>query len=253
MGEQTKSCTACHVEKLISCFWNHPAGKYGVESKCKSCKSSSWRRWYKGHRQERADYFRRRHAENPNRRKERWRSYAERNREKLRASYKCYYHKNKARLSEKARRYGLANRRRLVENRKRWLKARKWLESEYNRRYRARKMNAPARDLTVGQWERIKDAFRNRCAYCGCEGVRLTQDHVIPLSKGGSHTASNVVPACGPCNSGKKDRSVAEFLLTASQKKRDIISSWAQGAQRVVETSRSPSPEAAGQAERLFS
>jgi len=28
-------------------------------------------------------------------------------------------------------------------------------------------------------------------------------DHVIPLSKGGKHLPSNVVPACASCNSSK--------------------------------------------------
>jgi 5-methylcytosine-specific restriction endonuclease McrA len=70
-------------------------------------------------------------------------------------------------------------------------------------RRRARKMAAPIRDLTQKQWRAIKAAFGNRCAYCGEHFERLTMDHVIPLSKGGSHTASNVVPACRSCNCRK--------------------------------------------------
>lgn len=38
-------------------------------------------------------------------------------------------------------------------------------------------------------------------------------DHVIPLSKGGHHTASNVVPACGPCNSVKSDGPAPPFVI----------------------------------------
>ena len=35
---------------------------------------------------------------------------------------------------------------------------------------------------------------------------RLTQDHVIPLSKGGQHIKENIVPACPSCNSKKGNR-----------------------------------------------
>jgi 5-methylcytosine-specific restriction endonuclease McrA len=57
-------------------------------------------------------------------------------------------------------------------------------------------------NLTASQWMEIKDKFSNSCAYCHRETI-LTMDHIIPLSKGGEHTAENVLPACRPCN-GKK-------------------------------------------------
>ena len=45
-------------------------------------------------------------------------------------------------------------------------------------------------------------------------------DHLTPLSKGGSHTVSNIVPACRPCNSrkGVKEvlRPVQPLLITVS-------------------------------------
>ena len=72
-----------------------------------------------------------------------------------------------------------------------------------NRRYQLRKRGAAICDLTLAQWKTIKDAFKHCCAYCGRHMQRLTQDHVIPLSKGGNHTMSNVVPACQSCNSKK--------------------------------------------------
>jgi len=47
---------------------------------------------------------------------------------------------------------------------------------------------------------------RGRCQYCGREDPNLTIDHVIPLSRGGKHTWTNVVAACHRCNSIKGDR-----------------------------------------------
>lgn len=60
-------------------------------------------------------------------------------------------------------------------------------------------------DLTAAQWRTIKSIYKNRCAYCG-EKKPLTQDHIIPVSKGGAHTASNIIPACRSCNSSKGAR-----------------------------------------------
>jgi len=47
------------------------------------------------------------------------------------------------------------------------------------------------------------------CRYCGATApdVKLTVDHVIPTSLGGSDEASNLVTACAPCNSGKSSSS----------------------------------------------
>lgn len=43
------------------------------------------------------------------------------------------------------------------------------------------------------------------CQYCGSR-KQLTLDHVVPRSKGGTHTWDNVVAACSGCNSRKGDR-----------------------------------------------
>lgn len=64
--------------------------------------------------------------------------------------------------------------------------------------------------LTAAEWIQIVQAHQGRCHYCK-QQTTLTLDHVIPLSKGGQHTKTNVVPACGPCNSKKRDRIVSLF------------------------------------------
>lgn len=61
-----------------------------------------------------------------------------------------------------------------------------------------------------------REVFRrdqHRCQYCGST-KRLTLDHVIPRSKGGTHTWDNVVTACAPCNSAKGDRLLPTANLT---------------------------------------
>ncbi|MDA8062804.1 MAG: HNH endonuclease [Actinomycetota bacterium] len=44
----------------------------------------------------------------------------------------------------------------------------------------------------------------HRCQYCGASAENI--DHVVPRSKGGPHAWDNVVAACRPCNTRKRDR-----------------------------------------------
>ncbi len=53
---------------------------------------------------------------------------------------------------------------------------------------------------------------RYRCQYCGRPATDLkpreglTRDHLVPLSRGGTNDWSNVVTACGSCNTRKANR-----------------------------------------------
>lgn len=70
----------------------------------------------------------------------------------------------------------------------------------------ARKRGAPVSDFTAAQRKMVKEHYGYHCVYCGKKfpSNQLTMDHITPLIKGGSHTLSNIVPACGPCNSKKQ-------------------------------------------------
>ena len=51
----------------------------------------------------------------------------------------------------------------------------------------------------------------NRCQYCGRSAECL--DHVIPRSKGGTHTWENVVACCRACNVRKADHFLPETSM----------------------------------------
>lgn len=85
----------------------------------------------------------------------------------------------------------------------RTISRRRALQRGANKRRRARLNAAPINNLTEAEWEQIKAHYGQRCVYCGRRMQRLEQDHIIPLSKGGSHTKQNVVPACRSCNAKK--------------------------------------------------
>jgi 5-methylcytosine-specific restriction endonuclease McrA len=82
-------------------------------------------------------------------------------------------------------------------------------------RKRARAYGARIIDLTNAQWTEIVERHQwCICAYCKRESI-VEMDHVIALSRGGNHTASNVVPACRACNFTKNwtiDRAPREAL-----------------------------------------
>jgi len=46
----------------------------------------------------------------------------------------------------------------------------------------------------------------HRCGYCLKKDKFMTIDHIIPRSKGGKNTWTNLVTACSKCNSKKGDR-----------------------------------------------
>lgn len=54
-----------------------------------------------------------------------------------------------------------------------------------------------------------------RCQYCGAKAESI--DHIRPRSKSGPHTWENVVAACRPCNSGKRDRLLKDTTMRLSR------------------------------------
>jgi 5-methylcytosine-specific restriction endonuclease McrA len=82
-------------------------------------------------------------------------------------------------------------------------KTREWAQ---NRKYRK------SGRLEYGTIPRLMEAQRGRCAYCGCD-IRSAYhvDHVVPLSKGGTHEAHNVQLLCASCNLHKSARDPIAF------------------------------------------
>jgi len=66
-------------------------------------------------------------------------------------------------------------------------------------------------DLTDAQWAALQDAWGG-CAYCGNAGDALQKDCLLPISRGGRYTLSNVVPACRSCNASKCNTELTTWL-----------------------------------------
>jgi 5-methylcytosine-specific restriction endonuclease McrA len=74
-------------------------------------------------------------------------------------------------------------------------------------------LNHKRRDYTKGtfkkqEWEEMKKLYNYTCPCCDKKEpeIKLTIDHIIPLSKGGTNTIDNIQPLCLKCNCKKNNK-----------------------------------------------
>lgn len=72
-------------------------------------------------------------------------------------------------------------------------------------------MAGVSHDLTPAQWSALVEAW-DGCAYCGAHTPSLQKDCILPISRGGRYTLTNVVPACASCNASKCNAEVTGWL-----------------------------------------
>lgn len=80
-----------------------------------------------------------------------------------------------------------------------------------------KKPRRPTSKISAPEWLSIQKKYNNRCFYCGRQ-TKLTKDHVVPISRGGSDTLDNIVPACMRCNRLKSAITIGNFKEGATIK-----------------------------------
>ena len=142
----------------------------------------------------------------------------------------AYYHANKERLRENHRQWERDNRSHVTAKRRAWVEKnleavreyqreyqRAWYpanrdrQSEYQSRRRDKKNAAGRFVVTKRDYARLTRRYGGRCAYCPSSATEW--DHVVPISRGGRHGVSNLVPSCMPCNRSKGAKLLYEWLL----------------------------------------
>lgn len=72
----------------------------------------------------------------------------------------------------------------------------------WQKNQRHHRIRANGGDHSFGEWETLKAQYDWICPSCQSSepDIKLTEDHIIPLSKGGSHNIENIQPLCMNCN-----------------------------------------------------
>lgn len=192
-----KTCSKCLQAKTDSAFNKWGRSKDGLQPWCRDCQKADAKT--PASRARHARYYQANRARLDLQNKD----WAKRNPEKRKAISRKHIRKAYWENPEKFRKKATD-----------WHKANPEGGRQRAKEYRARRKNAPGK-FTKTEWLDKLSEFNYHCAYCLVEFSDEnppTQDHMLPLTRGGTHTNENIVPACRGCNSQKRTRTPLEML-----------------------------------------
>lgn len=249
----TKFCKTCNSDVDISLFSNRNASIDGLDRMCKSCKKEYRKTSDKKNKQHTLEKRRLQRLENIEHLRKQGRDAYQRNKEKRIPKIKEWQsnnvdlvkaYKSKSFEANKEEYLKRANERYHTEVGKEMHKIR---VKRYNETDKGKRVNVLKRNkrkhiqnntentFTANDWLSCLEHFNNTCAYCGCDS-KLSQDHVIPVSKLGSYTVDNIIPSCKPCNSSKRSSDFEAWYKTRpyyTEERYDKITNYIPNIRRV--------------------
>jgi 5-methylcytosine-specific restriction endonuclease McrA len=171
-----KICRSCGIQKSAKEFYRHKHHSDGLTSYCKNCNNARGRKWHAEH----LEYSRKIHRDYS-------RGHKEQNAERMR-----HWRANHPEVS--------------AAQIKAWRKNNPEKNRNQKRQRRARKKGIGGQ-ISVKEWNELKNKYGNICLCCKRKDIELTMDHIIPLNPG-MHTVDNIQPLCRSCNSKKKRKTI---------------------------------------------
>lgn len=222
---KTKKCNKCGEIKSIEDFNKAKRYKYGVKNYCKECNNKYHKKWYKSNVAYIKKYNKEYHKNNIEkwkkynkkyykydpRTKERCKEYYKNNAEKIKKQHKEYRKNNPEKQKERDRERYKNNSEYFKEYNREWNKNNPEKIKNKKKKRRALEKGALSENIDLIQ---IYESHNWICGICHKKINKnlkypnpksTSHDHIIPLSKGGAHTYSNVQPAHLDCNLRKNN------------------------------------------------
>lgn len=219
--ETTKTCIKCNTTKDISQFtFRKDTQKYRNE--CKECVLKKNREYKlrdkdkikhqsKEYYQKNKDKIKQYYIQNVDKIYEYRQNYKVLNRDAINKKKKEYYKENKEKIKKTARRYREENLEKIRLNARIYRTTEKGRLSEKNKNHKRRALTRDG-DVRTIQLKELIDRSK-KCYWCESKINKKDYhiDHIMPLSKGGRHTISNLVITCPKCNLQKNSKDPFEF------------------------------------------
>lgn len=243
-----KTCTKCKQSKPLDMFSPAKKGLHGRQSYCKPCMVLAQADYARRNPEKMRDKGRRRYSRHKDQINAERQAKRKNDGDALRERARERYWQDRERKAEERRQYNAENRERLNQARrmsywrdpdrtraasrsryarnhehiirqskiatKNWRARNRAAYNAKEHRYRAHKRGNGG-TYTAQQWTELIERYGHQCLKCLRREpeIKLTVDHVIPVSLGGSNDISNIQPLCLSCNTSKRNRNTTDYRL----------------------------------------
>jgi 5-methylcytosine-specific restriction endonuclease McrA len=183
-----KRCPKCDINKQLSEFGKHKQTKDGLKNYCRKCNNASAK------------------------------AYQDSNREKVRKTNREYSRNNKDANKARSKAWYESNKDKALENSKKWQQENRDKTNNYklaNRHKRRAMIKESGVYLVTGR--DLSKIRRQSCVYCGSKDD-ITIEHIIPITRGGTHSIGNLTSACRSCNFSKSGKFIMEWRIRSERK-----------------------------------